>query len=528
MEVFERDCLIYLGTVVAPAGHTKPGKECFSYRVQGGGLDESGQMMYGELKLLPLGLDQKAEITVEPAKTFDAGAGSGRRVTREVRGGTVGLILDGRGRPLQLPEDPAECRSQIGRWVEAMELYPETALTPQPDEEAAAASAAASAAAGNGGSKKGHAYAPGLKVTPRATIRRRRVLPIPGRVLAQTGETVEARQVVAETHMPGDVIPINLSNALSMPPADVPESVVVKEGDELAAGDVIARTKGIFGFFKSEYKTKEAGTVETISDVTGQVILRGTPHPVNVLGFLPGKVVEVIENQGVMIESEVTFVQGIFGIGGETFGTIRMTCSSAGEKLTADHILPDMKGCVVVGGSRMTAEAIKKAAQIGVAGVISGGIDDQDLKEFLGYDLGVAITGSEQMGLTLIITEGFGDIAMADRTFNLLRSREGADASINGATQIRAGVIRPMVVVPVDETVATAAARTDRVAGVLDIGYTVRVIRDPYFGVIGKVHRLPPEPRVLESGSKARVLTVQPDSGEPITIPRANVELIEE
>jgi hypothetical protein len=342
------------------------------------------------------------------------------------------------------------------------------------------------------------------------------------------GDLVDGRQVVAETHMPGDVIPVNLANLLSMPPADIPEVLLIKEGDEVKAEDPIARTKGIFGMFKTEYKAKESGTVETISEVTGQVILRGAPHPVNVLGFLPGTVVEIIKEHGVVIESTVTFVQGIFGIGGETFGTIRMVCKSPNEDVTGDHILPDMKHCVIVGGGRMTAEAIKKSAQVGAAGIISGGINDQDLKEFLGYDLGVAITGSEQLGLTLIITEGFGDIAMADRTFNLLRSMEGTDASINGATQIRAGVMRPMVIIPANEKAVGPAVESGRVSGVLDIGYPVRVIRDPYFGLIGKVLRLPSEPLVLESGSKTRVLEVQLTSGDTIIVPRANVELIEE
>jgi hypothetical protein len=236
--------------------------------------------------------------------------------------------------------------------------------------------------------------------------------------------------------------------------------------------------------------------------------------------------VEVIEGQGVVIESEVTFVQGIFGIGSETFGPIRMACGAPGEALTAERITPEMKGCVIVGGSRMTAEAITRAVEVGAAGIVSGGIDDQDLKRFLGYDLGVAITGSENLGITLIITEGFGDIAMATRTFELLKSREGAEASINGATQIRAGVIRPEVVVPVDESVPPAD-RADRASGVLEIGCPVRIIRDPYFGRIGTVHGLPAAPHVLESGSKARVLEVVFDSGEIATVPRANVELIE-
>ena len=61
--------------------------------------------------------------------------------------------------------------------------------------------------------------------------------------------------------------------------------------------------------------------------------------------------------------------------------------------------------------------------KVGAAALVSGGIDDQDLKEILGYDLGVAVTGSEKIGLTLIVTEGFGEIAMAERTFRLLASR---------------------------------------------------------------------------------------------------------
>jgi hypothetical protein len=533
MEVFERDCLIYLGTVVAPAGHDKPGKPCFSFSIKGETLNESGEIGYGEIRLLPLGEDERAEIEIHPGKAFDAGAGPGRSLTRKVRGGTVGLILDGRGRPLAVPADDPKSPERVKEWVDRLGLYPAPETAPSPDRTAPitdpGAPEARADSGGGEGEKSGatHAYTPGLQVTRRTTLRRQRILPIAGDVLVEKDARVEARDVVAETFMPGDVIPFNLANQLSVPPGDVPELVVVKEGDEIAKGDVLARTKGIFGLFKNECKSQEAGTVETISDVTGQIILRGAPHPVNVLAFMPGRVTEVIPQYGVQIESEATFIQGIFGIGGETFGPVRLIVDSADQPLTVDRITPDLKGCVVIGGGRMTAEAIKKAREVGASGIVSGGIDDQDLLGFLGYDLGVAITGSEDFGLTLIITEGFGDIAMAPRTFRLLKSREGAEASINGATQIRAGVIRPVIVIPADESVARVEQDAKHVQGRLDIGYPVRVIRDPYFGVIGSVHRLPSEPQVLGSGSKARVLEVKLDSGQLITIPRANVELIE-
>ena len=172
-------------------------------------------------------------------------------------------------------------------------------------------------------------------------------------------------------------------------------------------------------------------------------------------------------------------------------------------------------------------DAVRKAIEVGVIAVISGGMDDQDLRDILGYDLGVAITGSERIGTTLVITEGFGDIAMAQRTFALLKSCAGRDTAVNGATQIRAGVMRPEIVIPRDAADASAAVGATAVAGLLEPGTPVRVIRDPYFGQIGRVKSLPPEPQALGSESKARVLTVDMDSGEEITVPRANVELIE-
>jgi hypothetical protein len=371
-----------------------------------------------------------------------------------------------------------------------------------------------------------HAYTPGLTVTEATLVRRRRLLPIRGEVLVREGQSVKSDDVVAQTFMPGDIAPMNVANLLALPPADVGEFMLKKEGERVAAGEVVARTKGFFGMFKNEARSKVSGTVENISNVTGQVIIRGEPLPVQVRAYLTGKVVEVIPSEGVVVEAPVSFVQGIFGVGGETSGVVRMACGRPDEPLTLDKITPEMKGAVVVGGGRVTAEAIKRAVEVGAAAVVTGGIDDQDLRDFLGYDLGVAITGSERLGTSLVITEGFGDIAMAERTFKLLQSRSGSSASVNGATQIRAGVIRPEVLIPVVDAAAEHSKIKPTLAG-MDIGSPVRVIREPHFGRIGKVAGLPSEPSVLESGSKARVLQVVFSDGKTATIPRANVELIE-
>ena len=374
-------------------------------------------------------------------------------------------------------------------------------------------------------SQVAHAYTPGLEVARTKRYRTRRVLPIQGEVLVQAGDHVEATDVVARANLPGDVTPVNLSNILSAQPGEIPGLMLKHEGDRVAIGEVIARSKGIFGLFRSEYEAKHDGTIETISNVTGQMLLRGEPIPVEVRAFATGEVVEVLQEEGCVVEADVTYIQGIFGIGGEAFGKIRMAGRDHSAPLTPDQILPDMRGQIIVGGGRIHGETVQEAIDAGVAAIVSGGIDDADLREILGYDLGVAITGTERIGLTLVITEGFGEIAMARKTFDLLASREGSDAAVNGATQIRAGVIRPEIVIPLAEKAAESDAVADH-AGVLDIGTEVRVIRDPYFGKLGTVASLPSQPQALESGSKARVVEVACESGENVIVPRANVEIV--
>lgn len=127
MEVFQRDCLIYLGTCVAAKGTGKPGKHCFDYTITGDGIDEDGEISFGEIRLLPLAADATARLVAEPARGFDLGAGPGKRVEREIKGGEVGIILDGRGRPLELPAGRRACQELVKTWIEAMELYPEAA-----------------------------------------------------------------------------------------------------------------------------------------------------------------------------------------------------------------------------------------------------------------------------------------------------------------------------------------------------------------------------------------------------------------
>lgn len=368
-------------------------------------------------------------------------------------------------------------------------------------------------------------YTPGLTVTPRVRHRVRRILPISGDVRVAVGDRVEAEQVIAATELPGDVFPTNVANQIGVAAAELPACMLKAEGDAVAEGEVIARSPGLFGFFKNEFVSRNTGTIESISDVTGQVIVRSASIPVEVKAHLAGEVVNVLPEQGCDIEAEAALIQGIFGIGGEAYGQIKIIAQSPNATLDAAAVPTDAAGKVLVGGARVTREAFDAAVAAKAVAIVCGGIDDADLKAILGYDLGVAVTGTEDVGLTLIVTEGFGDIAMASRTFELFQSHDGASVAVNGTTQIRAGVLRPEILIPL-ETSSTSAPKDGELIGNLVVDAAVRVIRDPYFGVLGHVTGLPHEPIALGSGSKARVLTVKTNGGDDITVPRANVELI--
>jgi hypothetical protein len=370
-----------------------------------------------------------------------------------------------------------------------------------------------------------HAYTPGLRVTEHTIVRRERRLPLKGEVLVKAGERVHATTVVARTHLPGNVQTVNVASALGVEPADVAKRLLKPVGSTVEAGEVIAGTKALFGLLKSEAKAPAAGTIESVSDVTGQLILREAPIPVEMDAYIEGVVAEVLPEEGVIVETPASFVQGIFGIGGETYGELVIAVNGPDDELTVDRLSPAHQGKIVVGGSYVNHAVLKEAIRLGARAVVVGGFDDRDLRDILGYDLGVAITGQETLGITLVLTEGFGRIRMAERTFNLLKKLAGKEASVSGATQIRAGVMRPEIVVPLLEAHG-GDAEAGTVTG-MDVGSLLRCIRGDHFGKIGRITALPAPLQELGSESHARVLEADIDGVGRVLLPRANIELIE-
>jgi len=373
-----------------------------------------------------------------------------------------------------------------------------------------------------------HAYTPGLRVTRGTVIRKDRKLPLKGKVVVQNGDRVRRGDVVARTDLPGDVVALNLVNRLGCLPGEVPRYMLKGEGEAVEEGEPLAETQPLIKWFKSTVNSPATGVVESVSSVTGQVILRKKPRPIEVLAYVDGQVVDVFADEGVCIETSGAYIQGIFGVGGECWGPLHMGAQAAGEKLQTLGV--ECAGKIVVVGSLISLALIDQAREVGALGLVGGGLRDQDLRDLLGYDLGVAITGDEDIGLTVIVTEGFGEIAIAHKTFAILEACSGMETSISGATQIRAGVLRPEIIVPAVEGKGWAGeVGLEHGHGQgMGIGDLLRVIRVPYFGRIGCISALPTELQRVESGAQVRVLEVEFEDGEKVVVPRANVEMIEE
>jgi uncharacterized protein (TIGR01319 family) len=117
-QVFDRDCLIRLGSCVAPVGQAREGEPCLTIEYNG----KSETFRYGELRVLPLGVGETLQATIKPARGFDVGAGKGRAVEATLEGGVVGVVVDTRGRPLQLPQDDTTRRQKLIEWMTALGL----------------------------------------------------------------------------------------------------------------------------------------------------------------------------------------------------------------------------------------------------------------------------------------------------------------------------------------------------------------------------------------------------------------------
>jgi len=231
-----------------------------------------------------------------------------------------------------------------------------------------------------------HAYTPGLRVAARTRVAQTRRLPLKGKVLVEKGAVVTEDTVVARTELPGNVQAVKAASLLGVHQQDLETYMLKMVGDPVQKDEPIAMAKSFFGLFKSQVKSPVTGTIEVVSGVTGQIMLREPPIPVEVNAYISGTVTEVISEEGVVVETVGAFIQGIFGVGGESSGVLVPVVQAPDEELSPDLLRPEHRDHIVIGGSGVHREAVDRARQLGVRGIGVAGIDDADVRQILGYE----------------------------------------------------------------------------------------------------------------------------------------------
>ncbi|MFO8060343.1 MAG: hypothetical protein R6U70_06800 [Bacillota bacterium] len=308
-------------------------------------------------------------------------------------------------------------------------------------------------------------------------------------------------------------------------PRELPQHMISKLGQEVKKGSIVAKKGEASAFFTRATRAPISGIVTEINDKTGYITISRPFKEIVVTAFMDGTVTEVIPSYGAVVETTGVLINGVFGVGPQNHGELALMDPDPAANLTPDMIGDELLEKVLVVGGYASNEALERALEVGVNGVICATASYLNLVNSLGVKLGVGITGQEDIDMTVILMEGFGELTMRRHAFEALRQLDGMGVSINGRTQIRAGAIRPEIVCPFpgyDGPVYEAEEVDEDIV----VGQRVRIVSAPYFGALGEVGGMPSRPEEIETGARVPVARIKlEDEDMEVSIPRKNVEI---
>jgi hypothetical protein len=367
-------------------------------------------------------------------------------------------------------------------------------------------------------------------VVSSAMARIERRLPYPGEVLVRHGSRVEPEDIIARTLRPAPPQIINVARSLGISPGEVYRSMRREKGNKVNAGQVLARTPGLVG---RSCLAPVSGMIVDIDGETGYVTIAPDPEEYALQAAVRGLVMEVLPYEGVVIETLAAQAYGAFGIGEERSGVLRLLALEPSDIVRPEQIDARSAYAILICGAGISAAALRRAVAEQVRGIIVGGIDEGELREFLGW------SGLEpwRVGLhswqwpsprllsdpklTIVVTEGFGVRPMCQPIFDLLSAQDRQEALIDGHTSLRRPMRRPRVVIPL----ARSGGQAEPPRPQLRVGAAVRLLDPAHLGQMATVRALPAAPRPVASGARVAAVEVLTDDG-PLWLPRACVEVV--
>ncbi len=352
---------------------------------------------------------------------------------------------------------------------------------------------------------------PQTRVLALTRIQRERILPVHGEIIATIGGRVDPLDVIARSPGQGRLRPVPIARYMHLSETALPKHLLKQPGDDVSAREIIASKPEVMGTLRRIYRAPGKGRIASLYGVWMTLELGGAP--VELKALYRGTVVNVMPPLGVVIEAVGSLAQGVWGAGGEGYGVLRKMVESADGILTEDKIDVSARGAVLLAGAGVTEQALRRAAQEQVAGIIVGS---------LAPALRPVVT---TLGPAVLVTEGFGERPMCKPIYELLASHHGEETSLNYCSD-RAGAERPEVFIPAISAVGAPLDAQPARPLVEEQGATVRVTGGPWAGAIGKLAALAPLPQPLESGISAWGAEVELAEGKQVFVPWHNLELI--
>ena len=359
---------------------------------------------------------------------------------------------------------------------------------------------------------------PERRINAHSKVVLRRMLPVPGEVLVQRGQVVEALNVVARADAPHRYRLINVARQLAQPNVEMDQVMLKTEGDSVNANEVVARVKGSLPFFQRTARAPAAGHIASIGP--GWVLLETEGTVVEVQAFINGIVSRVIPDQGVVIEASGAVVEAACGFGGEAYGPLKRMVNAPFETMATEAIDDNLKNMIILAGRSVDEAVLRQAEEVQARGIVVGSID----ASLLNLEPPVKVR--------VVATEGFGDIPISPYTFGLLGTLDGKEVSIRGhtphlfpATGQAPEETQPLILATSGKASALAAVSEKETKRNLSVGSRVRVTRGQFFGASGTITTLPPKPQATKAGLVTPGAFVKLGDSSPY-IPLANLEQV--
>ncbi|MCJ7584193.1 MAG: hypothetical protein MUO30_05430 [Anaerolineales bacterium] len=348
--------------------------------------------------------------------------------------------------------------------------------------------------------------APVAHVLPLTTLRRERLLPIPGRVVVRLDQKVMPVDVIAEANFGQEHILLDVVAGLGVSEEIADTLVQVRTGDRVEEGQIVAARGGLF---RKNVRSPRSGRVVAVG--SGQILLEVGEGTYELRAGLPGVVTRLIPERGAEITMNGALIEGVWGNGRVDVGLMLPLLSSPGDPLTADRIDVSLRGSVLLCGTCSDAAALRAANELPVRGLILGSISSALLPLAM------------QISYPVVVLDGFDRRAMNAAAYRLLTTNSKREVTANGEPYNCYTGARPEIIIPLP--VSEEAPQPRHVESFAS-GQQVRLVRAPDAGRVGTLVTLLPGLTAMPNGLRLPAGEVRLEGGEQITVPLANLEVL--